>query len=210
VNDSLAIPAVTPMDAAGRLERRDEVSTRVPALTARMARGDEAAFREFFARYFDRLLRYLLVVTRGREELAREALQLTMLRVARHVRRFESEPVFWSWLTVLARCAAIDEQRRAQRYATLLGRFFREAPGSDTSGADETDAHLERSLAGSLTTLPDDERELLERKYLEGASVRDLAQELETTEKAVESRLVRVRRKLKQSLLAQLNREDTP
>ena len=198
------------MSAAGRLGSSYDEAATVPALTARMARGDEAAFREFFARYFDRLLRYLLVVTRGREEIAREALQLTMLRVARHVRRFESEPVFWSWLTVLARSAAIDEQRRGRRYAALLDRFFRTAPDPGPSGTDEADARLERSLAGNLTTLPDDERHLLERKYLEGASVRALADELETTEKAVESRLVRVRRKLKQSLLAQLNREDTP
>ena len=208
MSDSVAIPAVTPVDVAGRLELPDEEPATVPALTGRMARGDEAAFHEFFRRYFDRLLRYLLVVTRGREEVAREALQLTMLRVARHVRRFESEPVFWSWLTVLARSAAIDEQRRGRRYATLLERFFREASENDASGADETDARLERWLAACLATLPDDERDLLERKYLEGACVRELAQELETTEKAIESRLVRVRRKLKQSLLAQLNRED--
>lgn len=61
---------------------------------------------------------------------------------------------------------AIDEQRRGQRYATLLERFFREAPESDPSGADEAAARLERWLAVSLATLPDDERELLERKYL--------------------------------------------
>ena len=166
MSDSVAIRAVELMDAAGRLGLPDDEAPTVPVLTARMARGDEAAFRDFFGRYFDRLLRYLLVVTRGREEVAREALQLTMLRVARHVRRFESEPVFWSWLTVLARSAAIDEQRRGRRYAALLERFFREAPDSDTSGADEADARLERWLAASLATLPDDERELLERKYL--------------------------------------------
>ncbi len=208
MNDALAIPVVTAMDEAGRLDRCDEAATEVPVLTTRMARGDEAAFREFFTRYFDRLLRYLLVVAQGREEVAREALQLTMLRVARHVRRFGSEAVFWSWLTVLARSAAVDEQRRRWRYASLLERFFRQTPEPVTPGADAAEAQLERRLAASLTTLPDDERHLLERKYLDGASMRELARELETTEKAVESHLVRVRRKLKQSLLARLNRED--
>ncbi len=210
MNDALAISVVTARDEAQRLDRPGEAAVEVPALTARMARGDEAAFREFFTRYFDRLLRYLLVVAQGREEVAREALQLTMLRVARHVRRFESEAVFWSWLTVLARSAAIDEQRRSRRYAGLLERFFRETPEPVRPGADEAETQLERRLAASLTTLPADERRLLERKYLDGASVRELAEELETTEKAVESHLVRVRRKLKQSLLARLNREDAP
>ncbi len=40
----------------------------IASLTARMARGEEEAYRRFYALYFDRLLRYLLVVT-GDEQL---------------------------------------------------------------------------------------------------------------------------------------------
>src|SRR5271170_6716645 len=67
----------------------------VLTLTARMLRGEEAAFHEFYKLYFNRLLRYLFVVTGGQEEIAREALQLTFVRVARHVRKFDSETAFW-------------------------------------------------------------------------------------------------------------------
>ena len=49
-------------------------------LTRRLAAGDEAAFREFHARYFDRLYYFLLVVTHGQELEAQEALQDTLLR----------------------------------------------------------------------------------------------------------------------------------
>src|SRR5712671_2079636 len=71
-------------------------------LTRRLARGDEEAFRKFHDAYFDRLLRYLFVITKGDQEAAREALQETMTRVVRYARPFDSEEVFWSWLTVLA------------------------------------------------------------------------------------------------------------
>src|SRR5437667_12869071 len=71
----------------------------IDALTAQMSRGDEAAYRTFYDLYFGRLLRYLLVVTHGQEEAAREALQLTLLRVVRYIKVFRSEEVFWSWLT---------------------------------------------------------------------------------------------------------------
>src|SRR5271154_889817 len=81
----------------------------VPDLTARMARGEEVAFHEFYRLYFNRLLRYLFVVAGGREEIAREALQLAFVRVARHVRRFDSEAAFWNWLAVLARQCVADE-----------------------------------------------------------------------------------------------------
>ena len=42
----------------------------VAELTRRLAGHDEEAFREFHARYFDRLYQFLLVVARGQEHEA--------------------------------------------------------------------------------------------------------------------------------------------
>ena len=75
----------------------ETISTRAPTpsaivmLTRRLAAGDEAAFREFHQRYFDRLYQFLLVVAHGQEHEAQEALQLTLLRVLRYARVFESD-----------------------------------------------------------------------------------------------------------------------
>ena len=96
----------------------------IAALTRRMVQGDEAGYRMFYELYFHRLFRYLLVVTSGREEAAREALQLALLRVVRHIRKFDSEEAVWSWLTVLARSAVVDEQRKRGRYLSFLDRWF--------------------------------------------------------------------------------------
>ena len=52
------------------------------------------AYRTFHNAYFDRLLRYLLVGGGGDEEAAREALQLTLVRVVRHVKVFDAEEKF--------------------------------------------------------------------------------------------------------------------
>jgi RNA polymerase sigma-70 factor (ECF subfamily) len=175
----------------------------IAALTARMARGDEEAYRQFYALYFDRLLRYLLVVT-GNEQSARDALQSTLLRVVRHARRFDSEPVFWSWLTVLARSSVADEGRRSSRYLGFLGRFFQHEQLAANAPPNDADERLMDLLEANLAALPAGERELLERKYLAGEPVRQIAEETLTTEKAVESRLVRVRRKLKEMILTQL------
>ncbi len=92
-----------------------------------MSRGNEAAFHEFYNLYFNRLLRYLIVITNGQEEIAREAVQLTFMRVARHVRKFDSETAFWNWLAVLARRCAVDELRRNRRQH-LLARFQQRQP----------------------------------------------------------------------------------
>jgi len=171
-----------------------------------MAKGDEAAYAKFYDAYFERLRRYLLVVTAGNEDAAREALQSGLVRVVRHIRQFESDEVFWGWLTVLARTALFDQTRKRRRYLSFLDRFTRHTqavPGPQT----EPDAKLLGLLETGLAILPADERKLLESKYLDGASVQEIASQLQTSEKAVESRLVRIRRKLKAALLDQLKHE---
>ncbi|MBI2948760.1 MAG: sigma-70 family RNA polymerase sigma factor [Verrucomicrobia bacterium] len=176
-------------------------------LTARMAKGDETAYRLFYERYFHRLLRYLIVLARGHEDAAREALQSTLVRVVRHIHTFDSEESFWSWLTVLARSSVADEGRKRRRYLSLLDRFFlREQIAADLAGS-QPETRLLELLEANLAGLPPEDRELIERKYFDRESVRTLAEEMNTTEKAVESRLVRARRKLKNLILGELDHE---
>jgi RNA polymerase sigma-70 factor (ECF subfamily) len=179
----------------------------VTSLTARMSRGEEAAFHEFNRLYFNRLLRYLFVVAGGREEIAREALQLAFVRVARHVRRFDSEAAFWNWLAVVARNCVADEMRKRNRYQSLLARFFRQRPAVADGRGNDAGEHLEELLQEGLAGLPASESALLERKYLNGESIRGLAAERNMTEKAMESHLLRIRRKLKAVIIGRLRNE---
>jgi len=48
-----------------------------------MAAGDEMAWRAFYDAYFDRLWRLPAGGCRGNEDVAREALQATLVRVTR-------------------------------------------------------------------------------------------------------------------------------
>jgi RNA polymerase sigma-70 factor (ECF subfamily) len=180
----------------------------IAVLTRAMAAGNETAYRIFYDAYFDRLLRYLLVVTGGNEDAAGEVLQLALVRVVRHVKAFETEEKFWSWLTVLARSALADESRKRRRYFAFLERFTRQQetrPAAMDNG--EADECLRALLEGKLTALPVDERQLVEQKYILRRSVREIADGQQTTEKAVESRLSRVRQKLKDAVLAELKNE---
>lgn len=174
-----------------------------------MCAGDENAYRMFYDAYFNRLSRYLLVVSAGDEDAMREALQGTLQRVVRHIREFDDEETFWSWLTVLARSAHADERKKRRRYRAFLDRFTRQTEvASDVrlSSADggETLANL---LATSIAALPEDERRLIGWKYTERLGVREIAANLGTSEGAVESRLGRVRLKLKAAVLAALKHE---
>ncbi len=170
-----------------------------------MVAGDETAYRLFYDAYFDRLWRYLIVVTAGNEDAAREALQATLTRVVRHIRVFSSEPVFWSWLTVLARSALTDQTRKHRRYLAFLNRFSQHTTTESARPEDErADERLRQLLDRHIATLAEDERQLVEAKYFARRSVRDIAAELQTTEKTIESRLTRIRQKLKNTVLAEL------
>jgi len=192
--------------APGDRETRDVLD--VAALTRQLVAGDESAYRIFHDAYFDRLSRYLLVVTAGNEDAAREALQETFRRVVRHIRGFSDEAAFWSWLTVLARSARSDESRKRRRYLAFLDRFTQHTTIEHAVVVDDSQGNdLEVLLERNMDCLPVEERALLEAKYYDHRSVREIAERLQTTEKAIESRLVRARQKLKQALLAALRHE---
>ena len=68
-------------------------------------------------------------------------------------------------------------------------------PAEDALGA---------ALDESLEELSDDERGLIEAKYVNGQTIRELSAIAGATEKAVESRLLRLRRRLRESILRKL------
>lgn len=177
--------------------------TDIAALTAGIRAGDENAFREFHRLYFDRLYQFLLVVARGNEDEARDTLQETLLRVVRYARKFESEEVFWSWLAAIARNAARDGGRKQSRYLGLLRNFTLQWQNSGQPSS-QVDLQLTDLLEEALEELNPEDRGIIEGKYLQGLSIRELAADAGLTEKAVESRLLRLRRQVREIILKKL------
>lgn len=198
-----SFPLTTSGEATSRTAEAQTSAVR--ALTQQLARGNEAAFAEFHERYFDRLYHLLLVICRGQEAEARDALQQTFLRVLRYARPFDSEEVFWSWLTALARSAARDAGRKHQRYLGMLERFAEWWSGPVNPPKNEEVAPLPTLLREAVEELPANDRILIMGKYFSGSTVRELAAATGETEKAVESRLVRLRRQLRERVLKKLS-----
>lgn len=182
----------------------DASPTSVALLTRRLRARDEAAFREFHELYFNRLYQFLLVVARGQDHEAQEALQETLLRVVRYVREFETDEAFWGWLKVVARNAARDGGRKHRRYFNLLQNFAlrgQTQPHEQTAVADN---RLSVLLEESLEELSPQDRRLIEGKYLDGETVKELSAQTGLTDKAVESRLVRLRRHVRELMIKKL------
>lgn len=201
---------------SSRQEDSDQVSVAksphtldVATLTYSMSKGDEEAFRAFHAAYGRRLSRYLLVIAHGNEDRAGEALQATLVRVARYVKPLPNEQVFWSWLTVLARTSLFDAGRAKRRYLSFLDRFLlHDRLVRDAGREIGEERRLAFLLQEQLDMLPAEERRLIERKYYEQYSVREIAAAANKSEKAIDSLLVRIRAKLRRTVLEALQNED--
>ena len=172
----------------------------VGELTKRMKQLDEESYRQFFHLYYRRLWAYLNIVSKGDHGEIEEALQLSFEKVVKHIRVFESEAEFWAWLSVVARNAYRDCQRQKMRIAKIFHAFGfnnqHDSEGIETESQFDAD-----NLDNALLILNESELYLVRQKYFEGNSYRQIAEISGVTEKAIESRLARIRHKLRVVLL---------
>ncbi len=179
--------------------------TPIGALTQRLAAGNEAAFAAFYELYGSRLFRYILVLQRGDEHAASDVFQNTLIRVVRHARRFDDEAALWDWLARLARNAAADHGRKSSRYLRFLDRFRQ----SSLEVEESNHSNLTAAIDAALLQLPPQDAQLLQAKYHDQKSQRDLAAQLGISEEAAESRLRRARSALKQLAFQILNQQQS-
>lgn len=182
-----------PLDPAASSAGASHAAGGFRDFTRALARGEDAAWREFFDRYHHRLRGYLAACWHGEPDAIDDLLQDTLVRAVKHIRAFADEQVLWSWLTVLARSAVADHGRKRSRFRAFLDRFRKQPAREQATTPDER-------LALALAKLAPADRELIRMKYEHGDSVREIGAALAVTEKAVESRLTRCRTRLRQQL----------
>ena len=172
-------------------------------LVAAMSRGDETAFREFYENYHRRLFRFALVLGRGDEMLAHDAVQSAFVTAAKKLRAVDGEEHLWNWLARVARQQLSKALRQCRRDSAVVG--MAEPP--DFSDGVEPDSLLEESLDSALLAMDADERELIEWFYFDKLSHKEIAARLAATPKSVSSRLERARAKLRAVMARKLSHE---
>lgn len=167
------------------------------ALMARIARGDEPAFRALARRHVPAMVglaRRILGNTADAEDVAQEA----MLRVWTHAPRWQPLAAFRTWLTRVVVNLCLDRKRRAA-WVDLdkAGEIVDPALGpGDLAEADER----ERLLSAAIEKLPARQRTAIVLTYSEGLSNAQVAEVLDTSVSAVETLLVRGKQNLRRAL----------
>lgn len=149
--------------------------------------------------YFAPLIRYVAEPIAGKDEVE-DCLQDTALRAWERIDSFdEKKGSFKAWLTAIARNAALDKARKRKR--SEADELDETLPDSAPS-AEELVIKKERkaALTSALAQLNGREKELFYRKYYYLQQTAQIAAELGLSEKAVEGRLYRIKKRLAEKL----------
>lgn len=172
-------------------------------------RGEALAYRGLVEKYQARVYSMVYGMLRNRED-ARDITQEAFVKAYRNLDSFRLESSFYTWIYRIAMNLAIDFTRKRKR---------REANGFDENIAtrdadgDIAEAHhedgpgraLERKrllqkIMDAMQQLPEDQREVILLRELEGLQYKEISELMEIPEGTVMSRLFYARKKLQKIL----------
>jgi len=167
------------------------------ALMARVARGDERAFRELASRHLPPMLGLARRIL-GNAADAEDVVQEAMLRVWTYAPRWRPLALFRTWLTRVVVNLCIDRKRRAPWVELeAAGEIIDPAPHA---GAKAERDERDRMVAAGIAQLPARQRAAIMLTYGDGMSNSQVAEVLDTSVSAVETLLVRGKQNLRRTL----------
>jgi RNA polymerase sigma-70 factor (ECF subfamily) len=89
------------------------------ALARRILRGDEAAFRDLFDRFFPRLYRFALARLPGDPDGARDIVQQTFCHAIERLDTYRGEAALLTWLCTFCRHEIAAHHARLGRFPTV-------------------------------------------------------------------------------------------
>lgn len=188
--------------ARGTLRRSEGEPVDEGCLIERIARGDQDALADLYARLGPPLFRYLtqLVEDRG---LAEEVLQDTLVVVWQSASRFEARSTPRTWLYGIARRQAHNRTRRKALPRADVSELEL-TPADDVEPEEALLANVEREeLARAVSRLTAAHREILALVFDSGLSYIETATLLGIPEGTVKSRLNNAKRALREILGAE-------
>ena len=174
-------------------------------LAKQLLAGDDQAFNRFFEDNFARLYRFAIVRLADDPEGAREVVQVTLTRAVQKLHTYRAESALFTWLCAICRNEISDWLRRQGRYRDhiVLVEDLPEVQAAIDSfqvpldeGPERHYQRLEalRLIQVALDRLPANYGNVLEWKYVEGHSVKEISARLEIGTEAAQSLLARAKR----------------
>jgi RNA polymerase sigma-70 factor (ECF subfamily) len=161
------------------------------------AQRDRAAFDVLYRRYLDRVYGYAFYQLRDHHD-AEDATERTFLAALRALPEFRAEgATFRAWLFRIAHNTIVNARRSRFRRRTepLPEGLERIAPNADPAGL-VLEADEARRVLRAVAELPDDRRQVVLLRFVDGLSSREIGQVMDRSEGAARVLLHRALRDL--------------
>jgi RNA polymerase sigma-70 factor, ECF subfamily len=175
----------------------------------RLAGGHDAALNDLMNRHAERLFHYLVRSLQDESDAA-DLCQETFAKVYQHRARFDARQKFSTWLYTIASNLVRSRYRWRSRHPQIsietpnpdTGTEFKEQLTDNVATPSESLEKLERAEAvrKAVAALPEDLRLPLLLAEYEERSQAEIAAILDCTVKAVETRIYRARKQLRERL----------
>lgn len=189
------------------------VSTDDDKLIEECLAGQTEAFGRLVVRYQDRLYHSLVHVLGSRDD-ALDIAQEAFVHAFQKLDTFQGRSAFYSWLFRIAMNAAISRKRKERRTTGSIDAARQNAgiePVDEHSAAQPTHAldvsEQQEMVRRALARLPEDYRQVLVLKEMEGLKYEEIAEIVDCPIGTVRSRIHRARQELRQMLESLLREE---
>jgi RNA polymerase sigma-70 factor (ECF subfamily) len=171
----------------------------------RILAGDRALFELLMRRHNERVYRVARAITKDERE-AEDVMQQAYVNAYTHLRQFNGQARFATWLTRIAVNEALGRVRRRDKYEPFDEELSNVEPFSSWSSMPSPErqafaGELRELLEWAIDGLPDGAREVFVLREVEGLSTAETAAALGVSEDVIKTRLSRARSALRRSLL---------
>ncbi len=182
-------------------QKQQPVEIDITDLIERCKQGDSQAFSAIYRHYSPAIYRYLYSKVGNRQD-AEELTSQTFLAVLEGLPGYRSRHKFTGWLYTIARNKAADHFRNRDNRA--------EAVDDDFTGTFEPDLLGEmvqhersRQLARLVRRLPEEQRELLQLRYVADLTFREMGETLKRNPEGIKKAVYRLLAQLQAQLEAE-------
>lgn len=162
-------------------------------------KGNKEAFNELITFYYPFILKYLIKLT-SNEELANDMLQETFLKLIKNIDKYDinGKASFSTYLITIARNCYLDYIKKNKNYNTIIDI---ENISDSKYYVDEISANTDVDIVLSeLESLPVEQKIAIKLKYLEGYTLKEIADMQKTKPETIKSRLYEGKKKIKNKL----------
>lgn len=187
-------------------------------LAQSLIKGDENAFNSFFDDYHPRLFRFIMSRVDQDYDLAHDLAQETLCKAIDKVASYRGEAALFTWMCQISRSLIhayfIKNRKQAKVIQPLaeteeMRNILENIAMNDQHQPEQItmNQQLKQILEEVLDHLPKDYGNMLTWKYVDQLSVQTIAEQLSTTQIAVQSTLARARKSFQQVIKKMLQHD---